>query len=65
MVYIEYNERDHFTYHMFRVKFAGDPAAVKINFLEHKGFTWVTPQDGLRFDLIQDEDACFKLTYGL
>ena len=64
-VYIEYNEKDHFTYHMFRVKFAGDPTAVKINFHEHKGFTWVTPQDGLKLDLIQDKDACFKLTYGL
>ncbi|MFC2049452.1 NUDIX hydrolase, partial [Chlamydiota bacterium] len=63
-VYIEYNEKDHFSYHMFRVKFVGDPAAVKINFHEHKGFTWVTPQDGLKLDLIQDEDACFKHTYG-
>lgn len=64
-VYIEYNDKDHFNYHMFRVKFAGDPAAVKINFKEHKGFTWVTPLDGLKLELIQDEDACFKLTYGL
>jgi mutator protein MutT len=64
-VYVEHNEKDHVTYHMFRVQFAGDPGAVKINFHEHKGFTWVTPQDGLNMHLIQDEDACFKLTYGL
>jgi 8-oxo-dGTP diphosphatase len=64
-VYIEYNEKEHFTYHMFRTKLVGDPGAVKINFLEHKGFTWVSPQDGLKLDLIKDEDACFKLIYGL
>lgn len=64
-VYIEYNDKDHFTYHMFRTKLVGDPSDVKINFLEHKGFTWVTPKDGLKLDLIQDEDACFKLIYEL
>jgi 8-oxo-dGTP diphosphatase len=63
-VFIEYNEKDHFVYHMFRVKLIGDPGAVKINFKEHKGFTWVTPQDGLKLDLIKDEDACFKMIYG-
>lgn len=64
-VYIEYNDKDHFVYHMFRTKLMDDPSAVKINFGEHKGFTWVTPQDGLKLELIKDEDACFKLIYGL
>lgn len=64
-VYIEYNDHDHFVYHMFRAKLVGDPSTVKINFREHKGFTWVTPQDGLKLELIKDEDACFKLIYGL
>lgn len=64
-VYIEYNDKDHFTYHTYRVHFDGDPSAVKINFKEHKGFTWVTPQDALKYELIEDEDACFKLHYGL
>jgi len=64
-VYIEYNDKDHFVYHMFRTKLIGDPGAVKINFREHKGFTWVTPQDGLKLELIKDEDVCFKLIYGL
>ena len=62
-VYIEYNDKDHFTYHMFRTQLVDDPAAVQINFLEHKGFTWVTPQDSVKLELIQDEDACFKLIY--
>ncbi len=64
-VYIEYTKEDHFIYHMFRTRSFGDPSAVKINFNEHKGFTWVTPEDGLKLELIQDEDACFKLIYGL
>jgi len=62
-VYIEYNEKDHFIYHMFRTKLYGDPGAVQINFDEHKGFTWVTPADGLKMDLLQDEDPCFRLIY--
>lgn len=64
-VYIEYNEKDHFTYHMFRTELQEDPGAVKINFKEHKGFTWVTPSDGLKMDLLQDEDPCFRLIYML
>ena len=55
--------KDHFVYHMFRTKLIGDPSAVKINFQEHKGFTWVTPEDGLKLELIKDEDACFKMVY--
>jgi|688.fasta_scaffold68198_4 mutator protein MutT len=62
-VYIEYNEKDHFTYHMFRTQLQEDPGAVKINFNEHKGFTWVTPSDGLKMDLLQDEAPCFRLVY--
>lgn len=64
-VYIEYNDKDHFVYHMFRTKLIGDPSAVKINFREHKGYTWVTPRDGLKLELIKDEDACSKLIYDI
>lgn len=64
-VYIEYSETDHFVYHMFRTQLQEDPGAVKINFKEHKGFTWVTPADGLKMDLLQDEDPCFRLIYSL
>lgn len=62
-VYIEYDDKDHFVYHMFRTRLQGYPAAVKINFDEHKGFTWVTPNDGLKMDLLKDEDPCFRLIY--
>jgi phosphoglycolate phosphatase len=64
-LYIEHNEKDHFIYHMFRTPLIYDPANVKIDFREHKGFTWITPQDSLKMNLIDDEDACFKLVYDL
>ena len=62
-VYVEHTEKDHIVYHMFRTKLQGDPSAVKINYNEHKGFTWVTPADAMRMDLIQDEEPCIKLVY--
>lgn len=62
-VYIEYDEKDHFIYHMFRTQFQGDPGAVRIDFNEHKGFTWVTPDDSLKMDLLKDEDPCIRLIY--
>lgn len=62
-VYVEYNETDHFVHHMFRTQLFGDPGAVKINFAEHKGFTWVTPAESLKMDLLKDEDPCIRLVY--
>jgi hypothetical protein len=41
------------------------PGDVKINFKEHKGFTWVTPKDALKMDLITDEDICIEICFGL
>lgn len=62
-VYVEYNEKNHFVYHAFRTQLQGDPGSVKINFNEHKGFTWVRPADALKMDLLQDEDACIMKDY--
>lgn len=64
-VYIEYDEINHFVYHMFRTKLKSDPWAVQINFEAHKGFTWVTPCDALKMDLLQDEDPCIRMIYQL
>jgi 8-oxo-dGTP diphosphatase len=62
-VYIEYNEKNHFVYHAFRTQLQDDPGSVKINFEEHKGFTWVTPADALTMNLLQDEDECIITDY--
>lgn len=61
--YIEEDNKYHYTYHMFRTKLKDDPGAVKINFKEHKGFTWVTPLDALKLDLMRDEDPCIRIVY--
>lgn len=55
-----------FEYHMVDYKEPiQNPGCIKINFNEHKGFTWVCPKDALKFDLITDEDICFQITFGL
>lgn len=64
-IYIEYNEKNHFVYHAFRTPLQGDPGEVKINFDEHKGFTWVKPANALKMDLLKDEDTCIKKDYFL
>lgn len=55
-----------FEYHMIEyqepIKSPGD---VKINFKEHKGFTWVTPKDALKMPLMTDEDTCIEIVFGL
>lgn len=64
-VYIKVPNFD-FEYHM--VRFLDEiehPADVKINIKEHKGFTWVTPKDALKMDLMTDEDTCFEIVFGL
>ena len=62
-VYVEYNEKNHFVYHAFSTQLQGNPGSVKINFDEHKGFTWVRPVDALKMNLLQDEDACIMKNY--
>lgn len=63
-VYIKYPNSD-FIYHMIKCKPIDPPSGVKITFNEHKGFTWVTPQDALKMNLMLDEDACIELIYSL
>ncbi|WP_154017843.1 hypothetical protein [Candidatus Protochlamydia phocaeensis] len=36
-----------------------------ISFDEYKGFTWVTPQNALKMQLMLSEDTCIKLIYRL
>jgi 8-oxo-dGTP pyrophosphatase MutT (NUDIX family) len=55
-----------FEYHMIDyLEPIKNPGDVKINFKEHKGFTWVTPKEALNMNLITDEDTCFEITFGL
>ena len=64
-VYIKVPNFD-FEYHMIRYEEQiKDPGEVKVNFKEHKGFTWVTPSDALKMNLMTDEDICFGIVFGL
>lgn len=64
-VYIKVPNFD-FEYHMVQyLEDIKNPGDVKINFNEHKGFTWVKPKDALKMDLITDEDTCFEIVFGL
>ena len=56
--FVMYSDYD-FTYHIFSIKLNKIPE-LKLNPEEHKDFTWVTPQDALKMNLIQDEDFCIK-----
>lgn len=52
-----------YIYHMIKASPTEHPGSVKIHFDEHKGFTWVTPKDALKMDLMLDEDTCIKMIY--
>lgn len=64
-VFVEYDEKNHFIYHAFRTQMQADPGEVKINFNEHKGFTWVTPTDAIKMDMLQDGVASVVKDYFL
>src|SRR3569832_953847 len=61
-VYIKYPTVD-YIYHMVKSKPFEAPGTVRIDFAEHKGFTWDTSEDALKMHLMLDEDACIKLVY--
>lgn len=62
-VFIKYPNNFDYVYHMFKCKPINAPEAVKINFNEHKGFTWLTPSQALEMPLMLDEDICINLVY--
>lgn len=58
-VYIRYPNYD-YVFHMLKTDITENPGEVKLSFREHKGFTWVTPQDALALPLMPDEDTLLK-----
>lgn len=50
--------------HVFVSESSTNPGDIQIAFKEHKGFTWVTPQDALEMNLMKDEDMLIDLIYG-
>lgn len=60
-LFIQFSDLD-FIYHVFRLKL-GKPHSVKLSLAEHKDFKWVTPEEALSMDLIEDQGECTKLVY--
>lgn len=61
--YVQYETYD-FVYHIYQAILTERPTVV-INTKEHIAYKWVTPKEALRLPLIQDEDYCIRLLYGL
>lgn len=62
VVYIQ-NPRFDYIFHIYKVELNSQPV-VRLN-NEHIDFKWATPQEALKLNLIQDEDAVIKLFYKL
>jgi 8-oxo-dGTP pyrophosphatase MutT (NUDIX family) len=61
--FVRYTEFD-FIYHIFHTVIR-PKVMVKIRNDEHQQYLWVSPQDSLPMDLIEDLDFCIKLFYKL
>jgi 8-oxo-dGTP pyrophosphatase MutT (NUDIX family) len=57
------NPKLSFLYHMFKYELDRLPK-IALND-EHSEYRWVTPQEALKLDLIEDEDECLKLAFNI
>ena len=64
-VFVRFEKYD-FIYHMYAYPLSGDTKPeVLLEDDAHKAFVWITPQEALQMNLIQDEDVCIKLAYNI
>lgn len=61
--YVRYPEYD-FLYHIFHLPLNKKPI-LELNSDELKNHQWIKPEHALKLNLIQDEDMCIKLFYGI
>ena len=61
--YVRYADVD-FVYHIFHCHLLVHQS-VHVNMDEHKAWKWVTPQEALVLDLMEDEDTCIKMFFNL
>jgi 8-oxo-dGTP pyrophosphatase MutT (NUDIX family) len=52
-----------FVYHIFKY-FLDKKPEIKLS-KEHSEYQWLTPEDGLKLDLILDEDYCIKRAFNI
>lgn len=60
-VFVRYANYD-FIYHIFHVELK-TPIKVILNKNEHKNFQWLTPQQALEINLIEDLEVCIEIFY--
>ncbi|HAE36372.1 MAG: hypothetical protein UR85_C0001G0033 [Candidatus Nomurabacteria bacterium GW2011_GWF2_35_66] len=60
-LYVRYDNYD-FIYHIFSLKLRERPEVI-LEENGHKDFRWVTPENSLQMNLIQDLDECVRLFY--
>lgn len=61
-IFVRHGDYD-FVYHMFHTQLDALPN-ILIEPKEHQGFTWVTPEESLKMNLVDDLDECIKMYYG-
>ena len=52
-----------FVYHMAKSSYSGPPTAIFLREREHKGFTWLLPNEALELNLMEDEAPCIEAIY--
>jgi len=62
-VYVKYADYD-LIYHMFHTQLDNQPE-IRIREDEHKQAKWLTPQEALNLQLVEDGDECLKLFFGI
>ncbi len=64
IIFVRHSGYD-FIYHMYTSELVGDQPEpqVVIDPTAHKAFRWVTPEEALKMNLVDDLDECVKITY--
>ncbi|MCC2632036.1 MAG: putative nudix hydrolase [Patescibacteria group bacterium] len=62
-VFVRYRKYD-IEYHTYRLTLKERPT-IKLNPGEHTKMVWITPEESLLLNLIEDEDTCIRLIYNI
>jgi 8-oxo-dGTP pyrophosphatase MutT (NUDIX family) len=61
--FVKFSDYD-FVYDIYILRLSHEPE-IRLDNRDHKDFIWTTPEEALKMNLIQDEDACIRLCYSL
>ncbi len=63
-LYLKPSSKKDFVYHMFEY-LLDEKFDVKLKMDEHKGYTWMTLSEALKYPLMELEEECIKIAYGI